>query len=132
MMEQDDVVNYWVETANSDFRTMLNMYESKDYHWSLFMGHLVIEKLLKAIYVKKHGEHPPKTHDLLRLAKEAEVQTTEEQMDVLDLATTFNINARYPDYKRSFYKKCTQEFTAANIEKIKELRTWLLSLIKDK
>jgi HEPN domain-containing protein len=132
MMEQGDIVNYWVETANSDFRTMLNLYESKDYHWSLFMGHLVLERLLKAIYVEKYAEHAPRTHDLLRLAQETGIPTTEEQKDALDLITTFNINARYPDYKRSFYKKCTKEFTAANIEKIKELRTWLLSMINNK
>ena len=128
-MEQIDIVNYWVETANLDYLTMLNLYESKDYHWSLFMGHLVIEKLLKAIYVKRNDDQPPRIHDLLRLAERAKVQTIDEQMDILDLITTFNINARYPDYKQSFYKKCTQEFTAANIENIKGLRTWLLSII---
>jgi len=28
----------------------------------------MIEKLLKAYYVKKHGQHPPYIHNLLRLA----------------------------------------------------------------
>lgn len=32
MMSQDDIVNYWVETANLDYQTMLNLYESRDYH----------------------------------------------------------------------------------------------------
>jgi HEPN domain-containing protein len=45
-MERDILTNYWVETANRDYKTMLNLYASKDYHWSLFIGHLVIEKLL--------------------------------------------------------------------------------------
>ncbi len=32
---------------------MLNLFDTKDYHWSLFMGHLVIEKLLKGKIVKE-------------------------------------------------------------------------------
>lgn len=32
--------------------------------------------------------------------------------------TAFNINARYDDYKMSFQKKCTPEFTAQWVEKL--------------
>jgi HEPN domain-containing protein len=130
VIDKNFIINYWLDTANHDYQTMLNLYESKDYHWSLFMGHLVIEKLLKSIYVKNIDDNPPRIHDLLRLAERAGLEITEEQEDILDLITTFNINARYPDYKQSFYKKCNYEFTTANIEKIKELRTWLLLKIK--
>lgn len=131
MMDRDTIINYWIDTANRDYQTMLNLYESKDYHWSLFIGHLVIEKLLKSIYVKNIDDNPPRTHDLLRLAERAQLEVTEEQKDTLDLLTTFNINARYPDYKQSFYKKCNHEFTTTNIEKIKELRTWLLLIMNE-
>lgn len=130
-MERDILTNYWVETANRDYKTMLNLYASKDYHWSLFIGHLVIEKLLKAIYVKNIADNPPRTHDLLRLAEKAQVCLTEKQKDILDLLTTFNITARYPDYKQSFYEKCDYDFTTTSIEKIKELRTWLLLIMKN-
>ncbi|MGI6588573.1 MAG: HEPN domain-containing protein [Peptococcia bacterium] len=129
-MDREVLINYWVETANRDYKTMLNLYKSNDYHWSLFIGHLVIEKLLKAIYVKNIDDNPPRIHNLLRLAEKAQIDTTEEQKDILDLITTFNINIRYPDYKQMFYKKCDYEFTAANLQKIKELRIWLLTMIE--
>lgn len=129
-METKDLIDYWVNTADNDFNTMLNLFNSKDYHWSLFIGHLVIEKLLKAIYVKNIDNNPPRIHALLRLAELAELDTTEEQKDGLDLITTFNINARYPDYKQVFYNKCDYDFTMKNIEKIKELRIWLLSIVE--
>lgn len=29
----------------NDYNTMLNLFKSKDYHWNLFVGHLVIEEL---------------------------------------------------------------------------------------
>ena len=92
-MEKRDIVNFWVETAENDYKTMLNLYASKDYHWSLFMGHLVIEKLLKALYVKNKDNNIPRIHDLLRLAEKAEIETTEKQKDDLDYITTFNIRA---------------------------------------
>ncbi len=113
-MDKKDIMAYWVKTAIRDYQTMLNLYESKDYHWSLFMGHLVIEKLLKALYVKNSDDNPPRTHDLLRLAESAQLEMTEEQKDMLDLLTTFNISARYPDYKQSFYKKCDYGFTSSS------------------
>ncbi len=116
--------------ADNDYKTMLNLYKSGDYHWSLFIGHLVIEKLLKALYVKSKDNDIPRTHDLLSLAEKADIELTEKQKDDLDYITIFNINARYPDYKQSFYKKCDHDFTNVNITKIKELRKWLLSMIE--
>lgn len=132
-MTKDELVEHWVGSSNSDFRTMLNLFESKDYHWSLFIGHLVIEKLLKAVYIQKtNSDNPPRTHDLLLLCERSGLTTDEWKKDLLDLITTFNISARYPDYKKSFYTKCTEAFTADNISKIKELREWLILMLENK
>jgi len=42
------VISYWIESSDKNFQTMGNLFNSGDYDWSLFIGHLVIEKLLKA------------------------------------------------------------------------------------
>ncbi|MBM4145016.1 MAG: HEPN domain-containing protein [Nitrospira sp.] len=55
---------------------------------------------------------------------------TEEQKDFLDEVTTFNIKARYPDYKGRFYKKATKKFTEHYIKEIKEFRKCLIKNIK--
>jgi hypothetical protein len=55
---------------------------------------------------------------------------TQRQKDLLDLTTTFNIAARYPDYQQTFYRKCTREYTAERMAEIEELRTWLIGLLK--
>ncbi len=121
----DEIIEYWENSSDMDFNTMMNLYKSKDYHWSLFIGHLVLEKLLKALFVRKKKRQPLFTHDLLRLAKKTGINITNEQADMLDTITTFNINARYDDYKQDFYKLCTKKFTEIWIEKIKELRKWI-------
>lgn len=48
-MEKDELIKYWIKTSEKDYSTMMHLYQSEDYHWSLFMGHLVIEKPLKAL-----------------------------------------------------------------------------------
>jgi len=44
---------------------MKNLMNSGDYNWAMFLGHLVIEKLIKAVYVKVHKKHAVHGHDLL-------------------------------------------------------------------
>ncbi|MFW5721641.1 MAG: hypothetical protein ACOCWW_04590 [Bacteroidota bacterium] len=35
------------------------MFKFKTFSWSLFIGHLMIEKLLKALYVNTKSDYPP-------------------------------------------------------------------------
>ena len=107
------------------FNTMNNLFNSKDYHWSLFIGHIVIERLLKAVIAKRKNEHAPFTHDLLRLAKFSDIDLSDEYLDWFDTITAFNTNARYDSYKKEFYKKCTFEYTSEWINKIEQLRKWI-------
>jgi hypothetical protein len=38
----DKLINYWIKSSDSDYKTMLNLFKSKNYNWSLFVGHIVI------------------------------------------------------------------------------------------
>lgn len=67
-LDKEKTYNHWINTSDQDFITMMHLYNSKDYHWSLFIGHIVIERLLKAIVVKRTSDHAPFTHDLTKLA----------------------------------------------------------------
>ena len=124
-MNNKKLFNYWIKSSDNDYKTMNHLLESKDFNWALFMGHLVIEKLLKAYYVKTINNNVPLTHDLLRLAELSKLILSEEQKDILDLITTFNIKTRYDDYKMEFYKKCNKKFTTNSINKIKKFKKWL-------
>jgi HEPN domain-containing protein len=121
----EKIANHWISRSESDFETMNNLIKSKDYHWALFIGHLVIERLLKAIVVRKTGTYAPLTHDLRRLAKLSELTLEDEHKRWLDTITAFNINARYDDYKQDFYKKCTPDYSITWFTNIKTLREWI-------
>jgi HEPN domain-containing protein len=128
-LNKDKLIKYLIESSDDDFETMTAMFDSKRFSWSLFIGHLMIEKLLKAYYVKIKSDYPPFIHNLLRLAEKANLELTDDQKEQLVTITAFNINARYDDYKMSFKNQCTPEFTAEWINKLNELRPWIKTLI---
>ncbi len=124
------IIDHWVAGSDDDFDTMVAMYDMHRYSWSLFIGHLMIEKLLKAYFIKVNEDYPPFTHNLLKLAKDSELELSEELKINLTTITAFNLNTRYDDYKRSFQKKCTPAFTLDWVNKIKKIRLWIKGQIK--
>jgi len=104
---------------------MSHLVDSKDYSWALFLGHLVIEKTLKALYVKRLQKHAIFSHELLRLARQIDLEISEEFEEWLDKITTFNLNARYDNYKQDFYQLCTKDFADKWLERIDIIRLWL-------
>jgi HEPN domain-containing protein len=121
-----NIVSYWKTSSDQDYKTMHHLKDSRDYHWALFLGHLVLEKLLKANYVSKFQKHAIFTHDLLRLAEKAEIDFDAEWTDWLDEISTFNLNARYDNYKQDFYRRASQDFTTLWIGRIEIIREWLM------
>ena len=128
-LDIEKIKNHWFVTSNNDFKTMNDLFKSKSYNWALFIGHISVEKLLKALYVKNLRKHAPTIHNLYRLAELCKIELTDEYADWLDTITSFNINARYDDYKKEFYNLCTLEYTQLWIERIKELRRWIKQML---
>ena len=129
-MGKQEKVRYWITSAEHDWRVAGHLFEKKDYPYALFFGHLTIEKLLKAILVKRFDEPPPFTHGLVSLAEKADLAMSEQQIELLEIITDFNLEARYPDEKFSFYRKCTHQFAKDYLGKIEEIRKWLLIQIQ--
>ena len=128
--DKQKIIDHWIISSEDDYDTMIAMLDAKRYSWSLFIGHLVVEKLLKAYFVKINQEYPPFVHNLLRLAIDSKIEITDDLKNKLTTISAFNLNARYDDYKRSFQKRCTPEFTFEWIDKIKELRLWITEQIR--
>ena len=108
-----------------DIEAALDLFKAGKYPHCLFFAHLSVEKLLKALFVKTNDEHSPITHNLLLLAKKSKLELSDLQVERFAEINTFNIEARYPDEKFNFYKKCTPEFTGKYIKVIEEILDWL-------
>jgi HEPN domain-containing protein len=128
-MERDEIVRYWTESSDDDYRVMQSLFDNGHYVWALFLSHLVVEKLLKAYYVKTVDINYPRIHNLVEIAAKAKLDLSMGQKVSLVELTTFNLRARYPDYKNRFQRKGTHEFAESHISKVKEFRQWLLEKI---
>ena len=126
-MNSIDLMEYWIKSADEDYDTMLYMKAGKKNTWCLFMGHLVIEKLLKGLYAKNNPNNPiaPKIHNLILLSQKANLEVPIEIREKIQTINTFNISARYDDYKKSFDRKCTDDYTSKQVKNIEEVRKWL-------
>ncbi len=80
-MTIDEHISYWIRSAEHDIETVESLFVSKKFDWCLFIGHLILEKSLKAIYVKNSDNRiPPKIHNLVRLAEISGLYITKDEL----------------------------------------------------
>ncbi len=115
------LIKYWKLTAEHDYKTMLALFKSKRYSDSLFYGHIVLEKILKALVVQNTGNEAPKIHDLFRLAELSKQNLSNENLKYLKRVNRYNMRTRYPDEKLNFYKMCDFKYSKDNLIKIEKL-----------
>ena len=129
-MRKEELIKYWLDSAEMDFQSMKRLFDTGEFAWSLFLGQLVLEKAMKPVYSQKVGNNAPRLHDLNRLAFLAGLDLGAEDQAHLDTNSLFNINARYPDVKLAFYKKCTQDYAKKYLDLIERFYQWLVSQIE--
>lgn len=125
MDQAQKIIEYWSSASKQDFETAEILFENKRYHHVLFFCHLSIEKILKAVIIKKTQGAPPLLHDLVRLAEKAEIELSAKQKNELVEISVFNIEARYDNYKFSFYKKANKRFASKYVNKTRKILVWL-------
>ncbi len=91
---------------------------------------MALEKTLEAIVVKDTQEHAPFTHSLTSLASKTNLEIPETILDQLAEYTEFHLEARYPEEKRDFYGKCTEEFARQEFAEMEGVYKWLISKLK--
>ena len=125
------LIEYWIQNAERKWTTATHLFEKKDYSDCLFFCHLVLESLLKAIVTKHTRETAPHIHHLGRLAEMSLLKTNSEMKKNLNIINTFNIRARYDDYKTSFHKRATKGFTKKWFQTVNSIRLWLLKELQN-
>ena len=115
----EKTVSYWSEGAEYDLGVADAMYQTKKYPYALFMGHLALEKLLKAIVVKNTQKHASITHSLPYLAEKSAILIPKPILVKLREFMEFHFEARYPREQKAFYAKCTRSYTAEKLDEIK-------------
>jgi HEPN domain-containing protein len=124
-MTAQQVASGWSEGASDAMDTAEKLMIVGKYHHALFFCHLTLEKQLKAKYTEVTNEPPLPVHNLLRLAELSGIALSVDQKEQMREINTFNIEARYDDYKLRFYKKATKEFAQKWFTITQELFLWL-------
>jgi len=124
-MTKNDLVSALKIQAKRDFEAAESLFTSKKYTYALFFCQLTIEKLLKALIVKKTNKIYPPIHDLIKLTEQAKLKTSVSKQAELQEIVSWNIKARYDTVKLEFYKKANKEFTKKWLQKVEKIIQWL-------
>lgn len=126
-MTKIDYILYWKNSAESDWVAAQDLLKLKHILHALFFIHLSLEKLFKANWVLDNDESfPPMTHNLESLYSQTEVELDGNQLDMLKLINTWNIEGRYQDYRNKIAKTYSETYVKERLPKIETLRQCLL------
>jgi HEPN domain-containing protein len=122
-MTEEGIILKYKDSADRNFQTAQDLYNSGHYDWALFLGQLTLEKLLKGLVIKHTNEIAPFIHDLSKLSILAAIPFSDEENEWLIEITRYHIQARYDDIKYELYKKATKEYTDVWFDRIKTIYT---------
>ena len=119
-----EAIDYWTVSAERNLSAAEDLFKTGHNVECLFFGHLVIEKMIKAV-IAKEGNEPPPVHHLPYLVSLTKIKLDNKRERLLREVNDFNLRTRYDDYKYRFYKIADKKFTAEKFQKIVELYQWL-------
>jgi HEPN domain-containing protein len=130
MMTKEEHIQYWLESAEYDWKAAQDLFKPKSYKHCLVCVHIALEKIAKAHWVKTHDNHyPPKIDNIMTLLEQSNVTLDEETITFLTLMNDFQVEEYYPDYTHSIYKRCTEEYTREQLNKAEEVKQCLLKML---
>lgn len=115
-------INYWITASENDIDTAELLINNNKYLNGLFFCHLVIEKAIKAHFIKITRKIPPKSHNLFFLSEKANLKIRESDGIFLGILMKYQLQGRYPDYNPFIPNK-----TKVNeyLKKTKEIFQWI-------
>ncbi|MBI4714341.1 MAG: HEPN domain-containing protein [Nitrospirae bacterium] len=112
-------------SAEYDLATANHMLETGRFVYVVFMCHLSIEKILKAIAAETTATIPPKTHNLLYLIKLTGVNLPEDLFEFVSKINNASIVTRYPEDFSKLLEAYPKEIVKEYLEKTKGVVGWL-------
>ncbi|MBU1671697.1 MAG: HEPN domain-containing protein [Actinobacteria bacterium] len=120
----------WIEQSKYDLETARAMLDSSRYLYVLFCCQQALEKILKAIIVKRSGDMPPRIHNLMRLAEKGQIVLSDERADFVRELSAYYIQTRYPEELAQLLSDVDEEMARRILEQAKELFSWLESILE--
>jgi len=120
-----DTANF-IQSAEYDLETAKYMFNSERYIYVVFMCHLCIEKISKAICAEVLKKNPPKTHNIIYLFKIGKFQIPKELFEFVAKINNASVVTRYPEdfqkLSKAFPREIAKEYLLKTEEVFKCLR----------
>jgi HEPN domain-containing protein len=98
MIDIQKQIYYWIDGAENDIVTAEILIRERRSLHGWFFCHLVIEKALKAHYVKVFGEVATRSHNLNYLSEKTGLELDDATQIFLGILMKYQLQGCYPDY----------------------------------
>ena len=115
----------WITSAKYDIESARHMFSTRRYIYVIFLCHLAIEKMLKAIVAQSQERHPPYTHDLYELIELAHLEIPPEHQSVIAQLNELSIATRYPEDFEQLVKHYPKSVAEQFLKQSRALLKWL-------
>ena len=119
-----DAENFMLSAAY-DLQTAEAMLGSGRHIYVVFMCHIAIEKMLKAVAAQVTKAVPPKTHNLIYLLKLGNVQLDQDMLDFIARLNNASLVTRYPEDFSQLVTAYPADVAVQYLEKTREVIAWL-------
>jgi len=118
-------VQNWVECAHYDLQTARDLLGAGRYLYVVFMCHLAVEKALKAHVANVTGEVPPRTHDLIYLLEQAQLEVPPAHLEFIGKVNLASVPTWYPNDLRRALSDWSEALAREYFERSREIVEWL-------
>ena len=115
----------WLDSSSYDYETGAHMLQSGRYIYVIFMCHLSLEKMLKALIHEATGALPPKSHDLIQLAVRAGIAFPAQLSRFVGKVNAASLVTRYPEDLAQLLAAYPRDVAQSYLEQTGEVLTWL-------
>ena len=115
----------WLAQVDYDLATAERMLHAGRYIYVVFMSHMALEKVLKALVTEETQKLPPRTHNLIDLAQRAQVVLSQEQQDFIGKINNASVVVRYPDDLSEMVAQYPEAIVRDYFENARGLIAWI-------
>jgi HEPN domain-containing protein len=127
----NNVTKNWIASSNYDMQTAKAMFETGRYLYVVFICHLAMEKMLKALLSQKYPQDiPPKIHNLITLAQKAGIKPPDNLKDFFLRIDNVSVVTRYTEDMRALAKDFNKESAKLILSETRKILKWLKQNLK--
>lgn len=120
----------WLKSALYDLETAEHMFSTRRYIYTVFMCHLALEKILKAMVEQTINTSSPRSHDLLYLVHLGGIVIPEDKLQFLSRLANVSVATRYPEDFDALFDKINSSNSKEILSQTKEFFGWIQKQLK--